>query len=66
MKPQTTGQQAKSAVTTEELSPAADYTPQDVVNLRLPRQRIALLDVEIDLAALPKRKPYIVPEKEAE
>ncbi|HZP82739.1 MAG TPA: hypothetical protein VFB21_13950 [Chthonomonadaceae bacterium] len=66
MEPQTTGHQTKLKGTTEALSPASEYTQQDVVNIRLPRKRVALMDVEIDLAALPKRKPHIVPGKESE
>lgn len=66
MESQTTGHQTKSGVTTEELSPAADYTQQDIVNLRLPRKRVALMDIEIDFAALPRRIPHIVAEKAPE
>lgn len=66
MEQQTTGQQEKSMGTTEELSLIADDTLQDVVNLRLPRKRVALMDIEIDLATLPKRKPHIIPEQEPE
>ena len=45
-------------------SPETDYPQEDIVNLRLPRKRIALLDVEADFSSLPKRLPYVVAEAE--
>ena len=66
MEQQTAAKQIGDEAASEINSRSAGHPPQDIVSLRLPRKRIALLDMEIDFSALPKRTPHVVAEIEAE
>lgn len=48
-------------------TPEEEYPVLDVVSLPLPRKRVvATLDIDIELASLPKRLPHIVAAEESE
>lgn len=66
MESQTEAKQTAEESASEINARGAGYPSQDIVSLRLPRKRIALLDVEIDFSTLPKRKPHVVAEVESE
>jgi hypothetical protein len=66
MKPQTETRQATKGKTSRIMPQGGDYPEETIVNLRLPRKRVALLDIDLDLAALPRRSPHVLPEAEPE
>lgn len=65
MEAQTVSKQMKES-SSELKMPETDYPQEDIVNLRLPRKRVALLDVEANFSTLPTRTPYVAAKTEAE